>query len=197
MNDYFFLSNNIKPKTAIAFSETRTRLAYEIIPELIGKTEIPFELSLKKVKKVRGQWQEISDLSGLKYLWLDYQPNDLAWNLFSDKMKNIIEKNLSGKEGIVWMSVKIKSEVENKTYYIPRFQKMLDVLDEQKTLFVKGTNHIIKPVFSLSKVLNYNLFHEPQDHWEIPSGLYVNKSIKNAIQKEKLTGVGFENTTVE
>ncbi|MDE0561933.1 hypothetical protein OU792_18190, partial [Algoriphagus sp. NF] len=91
---------------------------------------------------------------------------------------------------------KVHGVKETKEYFIPSFSQRLDVLDREKTLFVQGTTHIIKPVFSFEKVKKYSLFFLPQQYWEITSGLYVSDALKNAMQKMKLTGVDFENTTV-
>ncbi len=196
MNEYFFLSEKVKKSTAFAYTVGETPLSHELILEMKTKTELPFDLLLKKVVTSKDGLQVSSDISGLKYLWLDYQPNNLAWPLMSEKMKTVISGNLTGKEGIVWIKVNIKSNNERRIYFIPRFAKELDVLDVQKTTYVPGTSHIIKPVFSFTKIVSYNLFYAPQDFWEITSGLYVSKVLKKAIQKEKLTGVAFDSTSV-
>lgn len=114
----------------------------------------------------------------------------------SEMMKNIVSTHLTGKEGIVWIKAIINGGNEIKQYFIPRFLKKLDVIDEQKTTYVSGTAHIIKPVFSFAKIENYSMFFAPQDYWEITSGLYVSETLKNAMQTVNLTGVGFEKVTV-
>lgn len=68
----------------------------------------------------------------------------------SERLKSIIETNLTRNEKIDWIQCKVKNESEEQTYFIIRFNKMLDVLDMQKTMFVQGTDHIIKPVFARS-----------------------------------------------
>ena len=158
--------------------------------------ELPFDFILKKVTKGKSGIHVSEDISELNNLWVDYQPNNLAWPLMSEKMKDIIIENLTGRESILWINARIKTKDESKTYYVPCFKEKLDVLDEQKTVFVPGTKHIIKPVFSLNKVVIYSLFHKPQDFWEITSGLYISESLKKAMQKEQITGVGFEKTSV-
>lgn len=66
----------------------------------------------------------------------------------------------------------------------------------QRTLFVSGTNHIIKPFFSKKKISNYSLFHKPGNFWEITSALYVSEAVKKDIEKEKLTGLDFETISI-
>ncbi len=199
MSKYYFLAEKIKQNTAFAYTEFKTPASPEldIIPILRLSPELPFILVLKKVTISKSGLEISSDLSNLKYLWLDYQPNNLTWPLMSEKMKNIISSHLTGKEDIVWIKAIIHGGGEIKNYFIPRFQKKLDVIDEQKTLFVTGTSHIIKPVFSLSKIIHYNLFHKSQEFfWEITSGLYVSELLKKTIQKEKLTGIDFEEISI-
>lgn len=196
MNEYYFLAEKVKPSTAFAYTQGDTPLSHELIPDVIGKSELPFELFLKKVTTGKGGLQVSEDLSELKYLWLDYQPNNLAWPLMSEKMRTVISSHLTGKEGLVWIKALVKGGNEVKEYFIPSFLQKLDVLDKQKTMFVAGTDHIIRPVFSFAKIEKYSIFFAPQDYWEITSGLYISETLKNAIQKEKLTGVDFEKTTV-
>lgn len=196
MNEYFFLAEKIKPSTAFAYTQGETPLSHELIQHVRGKTELSFMLFLKKVTNDKGILQVSDDLSELKHLWLDYQPNNLAWPLMSEKMRNVISTHLTGKEGLVWIKAIVNGGNEVKEYFIPRFLQKLDVLDEQKTMFVAGTAHIIRPVFSFAKIENYSIFFAPQDYWEITSGLYVSGVLKKAIQKAKLTGVDFEKTTV-
>lgn len=198
MSNYFLFSAKDAPELASAYAPEGTKLAHELIPELDSATELSFELELIKLSVGKEGLIRSNDLSSLKEIWLDYQPNSLAWPMFSEKLKTTITKNLTGKERINWITVKINGNNEQRIYYIPRFEKMLDVLDTQKTMYAKGTDRIIKPHFSLIKVNAYSLFHQPSAHnlWKITSGLYISEVLKKAIQKEKLTGIDFEKATV-
>ena len=189
---------NGKEPLASAFAPKGSKLAQDLISELNGINKLPFELSLVKLDVGKNALIESNDLSDLKEIWLDYQPNSLAWPLMSERLKSVIEANLTGNEQIDWIECKVKNGSEERTYFILRFNKMLDVLDMQKTMFVQGTDHIIKPVFASSKISAYGIFSKPSlyDLWKITSGLYVSDVLKKAIQKEKLTGVDFEKTTV-
>jgi hypothetical protein len=199
MEKYFLLSwKNGKEPLASAFAPKGSKLAQDLISELNGINKLPFELSLVKLDVGKNGLIESNDLSDLKEIWLDYQPNSLAWPLMSERLKSVIEVNLTGNEQIDWIECKVKNGSEERTYFIPRFTKMLDVLDMQKTMFVQGTDHIIKPVFASSKISIYGIFTKPSSHdlWKITSGLYVSDVLKKAIQKAKLTGIDFEKTTV-
>lgn len=196
MKEYFFLAERVKPSTAFAYTQGETQLSHELIPTVIGKSELPFEFFLRKVTTGKGGLRVSTDLSELKCLWIDYQPNNLGWPLVSEKMRNVICAHLTGKEGLTWIKAIVNGGDEIREYFIPSFLQKLDVLDEAETMFVSGTSHIIKPVFSLSKVESYSMFFAPQDFWEITSGLYVSESLKDALQRAQITGIDFEKTSV-
>jgi hypothetical protein len=199
MEKYYFLSwKGGNGPLASAFAPDGTKLAQDLIPELEGINVLPFDLSLVNLSVGKNGLIQSDDLTGIKEIWVDYQPNSLAWPIMSERLKSVIESNLTGNENIDWITCKIKSDKEERQYYIPRFNKMLDVLDMQKTLFVKDMDFVIRPVFAVSKISTYSIFHKPATHdlWKITSGLYVNEKIKKAIQKEKLTGLIFEKVSV-
>ena len=177
MNNYYFFCWKSVTQVASAFAPKGTKLAHELIEDIEGMNELPFELELVKLTETKTELIKDKDLNGLDSIWFDYQPNSLAWPLMSAKLKLIISDNLTGKEGISWITAKVNGNGENRNYYIPRFEKMLNVLDEQKTMYVKGTDRIIKPIFSAEKISNYSVFHKLSAYnlWKITSGLYVSE----------------------
>jgi hypothetical protein len=199
MNSYYFFSiKNSNGPSASAFAPESTKLVHELTADLNGINELNFNLTLIKLTVGRKGLLKSDDLSDIKNVWQDYQLNSLAWPLFSLRLKTVIENELTGAEGIDWIMANINGKEEQKTYYIPRFKQMLDVLNLQETMYVQGTNHIIKPVFSFEKIKKYAIFSEPsnRDYWKITSGLYISETLKKAIVKAKITGVEFNKTTV-
>jgi len=197
-NNYYFLTIKDYKEVASAFAPDNTKLDHELIPELVGKNELPFEFRLVKLIVCNKGLIKSDKLSDLENIWLDFQPNSLAWPLISERFKNLICENLTGKECINWIQAKINGENESRIYYILRFEKMLDVLDVEQTLFVKGTDHIIRPHFSLEKIKGFSVFNKPAscDLWKITSGIYINEHLKKMIVKEKLLGPAFEKVRV-
>jgi hypothetical protein len=198
MSNYFLLSAKDAPELASAFAPEGTKLSHDLISELENVNELFFELELVKLTSGKEGLLKSNDLSSLKEIWLDYQPNSLAWPLFSERLRTVFTKHLSGDEGVNWITAKINGNSEQRVYYIPRFEKKLDVLDTLKTIYVKGTNHVIKPCFSAEKINDYSVFHLPvaNDFWKITSGLYVSEALKKALLKGKLTGIVFERITL-
>ena len=150
-----------------------------------GKTKIPFGYTLKDFH---------NNIIKKDPIWLDYLPSSKVWPFMSEKLKNIIDERLTGKEKIVWMTAKVKGPDEVKVYYVPRFEKRLDVLDTKKTKFDEEGDFLV-PFFSLSKIQSYSMFSPKDKFWQITSYLIVTEEIKKAIVKEKLTGISFEEVT--
>lgn len=180
---FFLISCKSTQQIPILYAPDDAPLAFEVISIIRGKALLPFSMVYKENK-----------LSEYDLGELDYQSNSFAWPFFSDKLRDIIQENLTGEEGLDWVTVNCKSSSQNCEYYIPRFSRKLDVLNDSATLFNKRNGKIIKPTYSESKVSNLSVFHKPLSNglWEITSSFYISESIKKIIEKESLLGVEFE-----
>lgn len=199
MEKYYSLNwKHQSSSCASAFAPKDVKLAHLLIPDLEGINMLPFELNLIKLEAGKDGLIESNDLSGIKEMWLDYQSNSLAFPLMSEKLKLLIDNNITGEEHIDWIACKVKNKTEGRPYFILRFNKILDVLDKQQTMFIEGTDHIIRPVFNSSKIKEYTIFTQPSsyDLWKITPSIYVSETLKKAIQKQKLTGLEFDKTSV-
>lgn len=199
MENYYFLSWKEEQKSSTsAFAPKGTKLAHDLISELRDVHKLPFELHLVKLDTDEKGLIISNDLSDVKEVWLDYQPNSLAWPIMSSKMKNLIESNLKGNENVDWIECTIKNKEEERIYFILRFNTVLDVLDFQQTSFVQDTDHIIRPVFSSSKIGAYTIFPKPASYnfWQITSGIFVSESLKKTMQKAKVTGIDFSKARI-
>ncbi|CAN5758111.1 hypothetical protein BH11BAC7_BH11BAC7_33050 [soil metagenome] len=176
-NKFFFLTWEESINICVANSSQKAPLDHILIPLLEGKNELPFDFILN------GEPQ-------------DYLPNNMAWPLMSEKMKQVIERNLTGHEKISWISTNVKAGEDVFLYYVIRFDEKMDVLDLNRTTFVPGTDQIIRPCFSFDKVKKYNLFHKPGYSWRITPAVYISETLKNEIEKENLSGVDFEKVMV-
>ncbi|GAA4316377.1 imm11 family protein [Compostibacter hankyongensis] len=199
MKKYYFLGGKHTKVGTVAFASGEIKLNHELISELEDKSIVPFDFVLRKAIEGRDQLIYSEDLSELSVLWQDYQANSLAWPMMSEKMKNIIQVNLKGNEELDWITCTVKANEECKTYYILRFNKMLDVLNIEKTLFINGTDNVLQPCFSLDKLKDYNVFTKPFSYnlWKITPAIYISEELKKEMQKALLTGITFEETRVE
>ena len=196
--NFYLLTGRHESEGTCAIPNGNHGLDHELIPQLEGTNELPFTLTLFKLIEKTGGMTKDSNLSGLKKIWFDYQANGLAWPLMSSRLKETVEVNLTGQEGIDWISAQVAGNNKCRTYYIPRFNRMLDVLDMENTTFVPGTDAIIKSCFSYEKIKIYSIFHKPLAHglWKITPGLYVSQKMKKEIEKNSYTGMEFSKARV-
>ncbi len=179
---------------AVACAPEDIPASHTLIEPMQGINNLPFELILKRLVFSRGAIRKFDDLDSLKYLWLDYQPNSLAWPVLSERMRELIDRNATGEEGIDWISVMIRrGEVEARQYHILRFKQPVDVLNREQTIFAGATDLIVRPAFDQAKVANLSVFCAPEPFWQITSGIYVSEKIKRQAKAEKLIGLHFEN----
>jgi hypothetical protein len=169
-----------------------------LLRSLSNSTELPFDFTLVKITPEANGLEESKDLSSLSEIWFDYMPNYLAWPLLSPKMKEIVDVHLTHDEELYWLSATIHGDQETREYFVPRFGRMHDVLDCEKTVYVPGTKHVIKPCFASVKLNHLSIFPLPQEFglWRITSSLYVSESLKMAFTKSGITGVAFEQAAV-
>ncbi len=194
---FYELYNKHVSDVASASAPDEISPSYQLVSEIANVSELPYEFSLTRLTESKNGLDRSADLSGLEKIWLDYQPNSLAWPFFSIRLKELINKNLTGKEGIDWVIAKVNGNGESRDYYIPRFSHKLDVLSPEKTTFIPGTDDVLKPCFAKSKVEALGMFHGPTFFWQITINLFVNKAIRDEIVKSKLTGLNLEKVWVD
>lgn len=186
----YLLGSQVSKKSAWACAPDS--LTYqELIPELNEKQTFPFRLQLKKVELRQGDVIESDELHGLR-LWDDLLPGSYALSFISERLRSIIENNLTGSEKIEWISADVAGAGVTKKYFVAKFSQELDVLDFRKTKFGVDKKHIIIPYFSSRKIANYSIFHKPGWFWQVPTALYVGEKLRKIMKKEKITGVSFE-----
>lgn len=113
IDKYFSLCGKNSTIGTSAFAPKKEQFRFTKIKELKGINTLPFDLKLVKLSfKEKGGYTVNNELSGIKRIWLDYQPNSMAWPLFSKELKNIIDENLTGNEGVTWISCNVFSEKE-------------------------------------------------------------------------------------
>ncbi len=193
-NKLFFITWENSKNTAVAYAPQGTPLAFELINQLEGLYELPFNLELKTVIEGKNNLNVLNTFHANPGAIVDYQPNSLAWPLMSDRMRKVIDKNMQGGNYLDWIEATVVSIEDgiNLKYFIPRFKIQFDIIDKMKTIFVPGTDLIIKPHFLLKKIVNLNFFNKPSMFWQISSSLYVSNLLRAELVKNRITGISFE-----
>ena len=134
------------------------------------------------------------DLSGIKHLWPDYIGNGKVLPIMSEKMKDIIESNLKGTEGVFWIPITIEANGKVRPYYILRFQKQIKVLCKAKTEYLYSV--VSKAVFYKEKALKYSVIPLQENSlWNVLGNFYISSEIKRQLVKADVTGIKY--TSVE
>ena len=190
-------------QTAIATSPKGVPAPYEIIEKIEKLGTLPYTLTLKHPFFKNGELCFDDDFSSIKTIWNDCQLNSVLLLLCSEALRTIIDTQLTGNEGIRWISCNIIYQNEKKTYHFPLFTKILDVLDEERSFYggrEKTFSNLIKPVFAYSKIQRYSIFslwNENGYPCKISSSVYVSENIKKAIIKAKMKkGIYFNQAPV-
>lgn len=172
---YYYLSWFDKNNHKAARAPEGT-LGFELAEKMNAKDQLPFVL-------------ELDDDAEL----LDYLPNTIAWPLMSEQLKDIITENLTGKEGLSWITARVKRQGTEIAYFFPRFAHNLDILEKSKSI-VAGNDFIVKAHLSLDKVKNYTFF--PLPDLQFTSRNVISEELKKKIEKLDLTGINFEKVSV-
>lgn len=118
----------------------------------------------------------------------DYLANSIAWPMMSSRLKDLISTNISKREGVSWVLIKIECGNEIYDYFIPKFNKVIDVLNREKTIFAVN-DFIVKPHFSLLKIRDLNFFAVPGK--QFTSRIIVSDRLMKQICKKRFNGMIF------
>lgn len=130
------------------------------------------------------------NLSDIKHLWPDYIGNEDALSIMSEKMKDIIESNLKGTEGVYWIPITIEADGDVRPYYILRFKKFIKVLCKEKTEYYYEIP--LNAVFYKEKALQYSVIPlQVKNLWDNLGSFYVNSEIRRQLVKADITGVKY------
>lgn len=104
-------------------------------------------------------------------------------NLVSKEFKDVLCKYIPDDYEVEFLPVKVKSkEYGDREYYILHFTKIFDVIDKDSTIYVDGTDAIIKLALDYDKVKDLHLFNSQPSI----SDVIISDEIRRQLKKEKL-----------
>jgi len=104
-------------------------------------------------------------------------------NLVSEELRDLLTSFIETTDEVDFLPVKVKSaEYGENKYYIIHFRKIFDVIDKEKSIYVKETGDIIKLRLNYEKVKNLKVFNSASG----VNNIIVSSEIRNAIKKAKL-----------
>lgn len=104
-------------------------------------------------------------------------------NMVNKELKDLLESYAGNDSNIEYLPIKaISEEYGNTTYYILHFKKIFDVIDRNNTIYVGGTDSIIKLRVDYGKVKNLKIFNSQP----IINDIIISEDVYKAIRKNKL-----------
>ena len=102
--------------------------------------------------------------------------------MISQEMKDLFVSLIGGNPDVEYLPVPVKSrKYGDKTYYILHFKKIYDVMDKEHTVFVEGTDAVIKVALDAEKVKDLKIFNSQP----AISDVIVSEDVRRAIKKKK------------
>lgn len=128
----------------------------------------------------------------------DYLNNVLDWPIVSSRIKAVFEKLQV--QGGQWLPVKIKkknSHEELNGYFVLNVCNFIDALDMEKSNYFKEDPlpeelTVGYPVLQEEKLQGVDIFRVKRCKY----GIYISQRLKKALQKEKLTGMDFDEVEI-
>ena len=133
-------------------------------------------------------WQNLTlELRDGKYC--PFLSCDAGANMVSEEMKDLLLSFIGDNDYIEFLPVTTKSkEYGDRTYYIMHFKIIYDVIDTKKTVYVPGTDIIIKVRIDQEKAKGLKVFNSQP----AINDIIVSEDVYQAIKKKKFdTGVEF------
>jgi hypothetical protein len=116
----------------------------------------------------------------------DYLASDLGCRLCSKRLKDVLAAEASASDSLQWLDVLVRTQYEERLYFILHFPEPPDVLDKRKTIFAGDTDVVVKAVLSRDAVTGHKVFAYPKCGC-LP--LFISKDVKRRIRVEKCTGM--------
>lgn len=171
--------------------KTLNDLSWDGMTDLLQKRDlssIQWKIGILYIKK--GALADSDDLSLLKDIWIDFCPNVFALPIMSQRMKDIVDANLTGNENVYWVPLNVEANGEIRQYYILQFESRILVLDKRKSIF--WNDFLGKAVFSKKKVTGYSIVSDQHDVvWQTMPTFYINAAIRRQFMKAKITGISY------
>lgn len=104
-------------------------------------------------------------------------------NIVSEQMKEVLEKFLDSNSELEFLPVRVISkEYGDRIFYIMHFTKVYDVIDEKHTVYVPGTDAIIKLRVDYNKVKDLNIFNSQP----VINDVIISDKVRRELKRNKL-----------
>ena len=129
----------------------------------------------------------------------DYIADDLGVPLFSEQVRNIINELMTGEEGIEWYEVPVVQSRNQYRYFAPKFTRVLDILNEDSSLYGVNKSILIKAVLSTEKIKKYSIVPivGSSETFFFPTRIAISDRVKKLLKKARVSGISFSPINVD
>ena len=114
--------------------------------------------------------------------YADYMGADVTGRFVSERLKNLFQSYLKPFQKIEFMPILVKSnKYDDRTYYLMHFNKVYDVIDKENSVYIAGTDSIIKPVLDYHKIKDLDIFNLDS----FCTSLVVSETVGKEMKKKK------------
>lgn len=104
-------------------------------------------------------------------------------NMVNQDLKDLLQSFIGINNDVEFLPVRAISEIYGEqTYYIMHFKKIFDVIDTKNTLYVEGTDSVIKLKLDYNKVKDLKVFNSQP----AINDIIVSDEVRKSIRKNKL-----------
>ena len=129
----------------------------------------------------------------------DYIADDLGVPLFSEQVRNIIDELMTGEEGMEWYEVPVVHSRNQYSYFVPKFTRTLDILNEDSSLYGVNKSILIKAVLSTQKIQKYLIVPivGSSEPFFFPTRIAISDRVEKALKKARVSGISFSPIKVD
>lgn len=178
-------------------SKMRNRKTYYRV--LFGTDNVARSTSQIPSDIENGHW--IKDWTPVSFVlpkeqWNDYQSNNKAWQLCSERLRELLDTLKTPSDVIAWLDASITDPLTGETaaYHLLYFPEplSLDILDHKRSIFNPKNvrSPVVKPCFNRETLQEHNVFTYMGGY----TPWFVSSDIRNAAINAELTGLELSRT---
>ena len=104
-------------------------------------------------------------------------------NMVNQELKDLLQSFIGINNDVEFLPVRAISEIYGEqTYYIMHFKKIFNVIDTENTLYVEGTDSVLKLKLDYNKVKDLKVFNSQP----AINDIIVSDDVRKSIKKNKL-----------
>lgn len=177
MSSFFYLSGTNDKRNGVAYAQGNPRRIGDLLYEPRPVTD----------------WTSV-DFTVTSGRLCDYQPNDVpGCRLMSERLRSVLENSRTEADSLQWLPATVTDPDGTPcSYWILHFPVEQETLNKERTLYVPGTDQIMRPCFDRELTKAHQVFSYPY----AALAVVVSSRVKEAITQAHCVGVDFSEALI-